>query len=108
MDVPLASGNRLYRASHAMIFQCLSWVSRGRLRERGTKHTQRAFGLLQNARVDEAYISKLLPILPPGDSELYSHPSLDEFKHEFDALVSPRTKELVGRLGITLIRYRDL
>jgi hypothetical protein len=51
---------------------------------------------------------KLLPELPPGDSELYSHPSLDEFKHEFDAFVSPRVKELVKKLGIELIRYQDL
>jgi hypothetical protein len=51
---------------------------------------------------------KLLPRLPAGDSELYSHPSLDNFKHEFDALISPRVKEQVGRLGIRLIRYGDL
>jgi hypothetical protein len=51
---------------------------------------------------------KLLPELPPGDSELYSHPSLGEFKHEFDALVSPRVKARVQELGIELIRYRDL
>ena len=78
------------------------------LRQRGIKHAQITFGLLQNARVDEAYVLKLLPELPPGDSELYSHPSLDEFKHEFDALVSPRVKELVKKLGIELIRYQDL
>jgi hypothetical protein len=58
--------------------------------------------------VDEAYISKLLPCLPAGDSELYSHPSLDNFKHEFEALISPRVKEQVKRLGIELIRYEDL
>jgi hypothetical protein len=51
---------------------------------------------------------KLLLELPPGDSELYSHPSLEEFEHEFDALVSPRVKELVKKLGIELIRYQDL
>jgi len=51
---------------------------------------------------------KLLPELPDGDSELYSHPSLDNFKHEFDALVSPRVRELVKQLGIGLIRYQDL
>ena len=78
------------------------------LRQHGIKHTQITFGLLQNARVDEEYILKLLPALPAGDSELYSHPSLDEFKHEFDALVSPRVKELVKKLGIELIRYQDL
>jgi hypothetical protein len=58
--------------------------------------------------VDEAHLLKLLPRLPAGDSELYSHPSLDNFKHEFDALISPRVKEQIGRLGIQLIRYGDL
>ena len=107
-DVPLASGLRLYRASHAMIYCVLSGCARGRLARRGIRHTRRVFGLLQNARVDEAYISKLLPVLPRGDSELYSHPSLDEFKHEFDGLVSARVKEQVQKLGIMLIRYQDL
>jgi hypothetical protein len=51
---------------------------------------------------------KLLPELPPGDSELYSHPSLGEFKHEFEALISPRVKSLVRELRIGLIRYQDL
>ena len=36
------------------------------------------------------------------------HPSLDQFKHEFDALVSPRVKALVEARGIELIRYQDL
>ena len=108
LDAPLARGNRFYRASHAVIFSCLSWAAQARLRARRIKHTARVFGLLQNARVDEAYVSKLLPLLPPGDSELYSHPSLDEFKNEFDALVSPRVKELVAQQKIQLIRYRDL
>jgi hypothetical protein len=58
--------------------------------------------------MDEAYISRLLPRLPTGDSELYSHPSLDNFKHEFEALISPRVKEQVKKLGIELIRYQDL
>ena len=66
------------------------------------------FGLLQNARVDERYITRLLPELPRGDSELYSHPSLDEFRHEFTALISPRVKGLVADEGIELIRYQDL
>ena len=50
----------------------------------------------------------LLPRLPGGDSELYSHPSLDEFKPEFDALVSPRVKTAIHEQGIELIRYQDL
>jgi len=107
-DLPLASGQRLYRASHAMIYCILSGRARAQLAKRKIRHTHRVFGLLQNARVDETYISKLLPVLPPGDSELYSHPSLDNFKHEFDGLVSARVKEQVKQLGISLIRYQDL
>jgi hypothetical protein len=78
------------------------------LQERGIKHAQITFGLLQNALVDEDYVLKLLPELPDGDSELYSHPSLDEFKNEFQALISPAVKNRVTELGIRLIRYQDL
>ena len=108
MDVPLASGRRLYRSTHAAIYFCLSWRAQSALRRKNIRHTQRVFGLLQNAHMNEDYLLKLLSVLPAGDSELYSHPSLDEFKHEFDALVSPRVKELVKKLGIELIRYQDL
>ena len=108
MDVPLARGNRLYRSTHAAIYFLLSWRAQSVLRRKKIRHTPRVFGLLQNARVNEDYLLRLLPILPPGDSELYSHPSLDEFKHEFDALISPRVKALVEKRSIKLIRYRDL
>ncbi len=104
----MTRGHWFYRVSHAAIYEWLSRRARGPLQQRGIRHAQITFGLLQNARVDEEYILKLLPELPPGDSELYSHPSLDEFKHEFDALTSPRVKERARRLGIELIRYQDL
>ncbi|HSY19173.1 MAG TPA: hopanoid biosynthesis-associated protein HpnK [Candidatus Acidoferrales bacterium] len=104
----MANGRLFYRMSHAAIYEWLSNRARGPLRQRGIRHAQITFGLLQDSHVDEEYILKLLPELPAGDSELYSHPSLDRFKHEFDALISPRVKELVGKLGIQLIRYQDL
>ena len=104
----MSHGHLFYRVSHAAIYECLSSRARAPLRQRGIKHAQITFGLLQNARVDEDYLLMLLPELPDGDSELYSHPSLDNFKPEFDALVSPRVKDLVEQLGIELIRYQDL
>ena len=104
----MARGHFYYRISHAAIYAWLSGRASETLRQREIKHAQITFGLLQNARVDEEYVLKLLPELPPGDSELYSHPSLDKFRHEFDALVSPRVKEQVEQLGIKLIRYQDL
>lgn len=108
LDTRLASGRWLYRLAHAVIFSVLSRLAQSGLRRQQIRHTQRVFGLLENDRVDEAYVLKLLKVLPPGDSELYSHPSLDKFKHELDALVSPRVKALVEKLGIRLIRYLDL
>lgn len=107
LNLRLASGRLSYRLAHALIFHCLSARARPALRRRGFRHTGKVFGLLQNALVEEQYVLKLLPRLT-GDSELYSHPSLDEFRHEFDALVSPRVGEQVQRLGIQLIRYQDL
>ncbi len=104
----MARGRWAYRISHALIYDWLSYRARKPLHRRGIKHAEISFGLLQNARVNEEYILKLLPELPPGVSELYSHPSLGEFKYEFDALVSPRVKELVTKRGIKLIRYQDL
>jgi hopanoid biosynthesis associated protein HpnK len=104
----MAGGHWFYRISHTAIYEMLSSRAREPLRQRGIKHTQITFGLLQDSRVDEEYVLKLLLELPLGDSELYSHPSLDKFKHEFDALVSPRVRELIIKLGIELIRYQDL
>ena len=108
LNLRLASGYWCYRAMHALIFHLLSARARPVLDQRGIRHTHAVFGLLQNARVDETYVSRLLPELPPGDSELYSHPSLDEFRLEFEALVSPRVRAQVDALGLRLIRYQDL
>ena len=108
LNLRLAFGHFTYRALHVAIFHPLSARARPALSQRGIRHTDAVFGLLQNARVDEPYVTRLLPSLPAGDSELYSHPSLDEFKNEFDALISARVRELVKQLGIKLIRYQDL
>ncbi len=108
LNASLARGAWAYRISHAVIFTLLSAWARPRLSRRGFRHTANVFGLLQNGRVDEAYLLRLLPRLPPGDSELYSHPSLTDFHHEFEALVSPQVRAAVAAAGLELIRYRDL
>jgi hopanoid biosynthesis associated protein HpnK len=104
----MSQGHWFYRISHAAIFEALSSRACKPLEQNKIKHAGITFGLLQDSRVDEDYVLKLLPELPPGDSELYSHPSLDKFRHEFDALVSPRVKKRVKKLGIELVRYQDL
>ena len=104
----MSRGHLFYKVSHAAIFEFLSSRARKRLAARQIRHAQTTFGLLQDSRVDEEYVLKLLSELPDGDSELYSHPSLGKFKHEFNALVSPRVREQIEKLGIELIRYQDL
>jgi hopanoid biosynthesis associated protein HpnK len=108
LNLHLASGRLPYRIVHAIIFTSLSARVRTRLKKRGILHVSRVFGLLQNARVDEEFTLRLVDHLPAGDSELYSHPSLNEFKREFDALISPRVRKQIEDLGIELIRYQDL
>ena len=108
LNLRLATGAICYRASHAFIYKSLSNWARPKSRDANIRHTQNVFGLLQNAQVDEDFLMSLLPQLPYGDSELYSHPSLDNFKYEFDALISSRVKESVKKLGIQLVRYQDL
>jgi hopanoid biosynthesis associated protein HpnK len=104
----LVKGRWAYRVVHAATFRILSRRAAGRLQARGIRHTGNVFGLLQDGHVDEEYLLKLLPVLPPGDIELYSHPSLDEFAHELAALVSPRVRDLIDKLGFARIRYADL
>ncbi len=104
----MSSGHLFYKVFHAAIYEWLSSRAREPLHQKNIKHAQITFGLLQDSRVNEDYVLKLLPELPSGDSELYSHPSLDKFKHEFAALISPRVREQIQKSGITLIRYHDL
>jgi hopanoid biosynthesis associated protein HpnK len=92
----------------ALIYSVLAAPGRRAFRRQAIRHPHYVFGLMQNSRVDEAYLERLLPVLPAGDSEVYSHPSLDGFQHELDALVSPRIRALVQKLGIQLIRYQEL
>jgi hopanoid biosynthesis associated protein HpnK len=108
LNARLAGGAWLSRASHAVIYRLLSARARDTLEKRSIRFTPHVFGLLQNARVDEKYVTRLLPQLPAGDSELYSHPSLAEFRHEFEALISPAVRRMIRDQNIELIRYQDL
>jgi len=107
LNLRLSSGRLVYRASHAVIFGLLSKRAKPVLDRLGVRYTRQVFGLLQNALVNASFIRALLPLLPPGDSELYSHPSVDDFENELNALIDPHVREQIDRLGIQLIRYQD-
>jgi hopanoid biosynthesis associated protein HpnK len=108
LNTRLAKGRWFYRATHAVIFRLLSRRALPRLTRSGIRHANNVFGLLQNDHVDEDYLLKLLPALPPSPVEIYSHPNMDSHRHELDALTSPRVNALIKKLGIQLCRYQDL
>jgi hopanoid biosynthesis associated protein HpnK len=108
ISLRVSRGRWFYRLSHALIFSLLSRRAAPLLAQSRIKHADRVFGLLQNALVDEDYVLRLLGVLPDGVSELFSHPSTDVFKNEFEALMSPRVRDCVARQKIELIRYQDL
>ncbi len=107
LNLRLSSGSYGYRFSHSLVFWVMARRAGRQMRAKGIRHTKRVFGLLQNGRVDVRYLERLIPRLPQGDSEIYTHPSLDE-KVEFEALISPRVRALVEEAGIELVRYQDL
>ena len=108
INVRHIAGRRVRNLTHALIYCALARNARRGFHDGKIKHPEFVFGLMQNDVVDEQYVTRLLPVLPAGDSELYSHPSMNGYRHEFEALVSPKVSELVSRQGIELIRYQDL
>jgi hopanoid biosynthesis associated protein HpnK len=108
IDRKLGRSRWWYRQTHGAIFQRLSKRARPLLMQEGIAHTGQVFGLLQDTRVTEDYLLKLLPELPEVDSEVYSHPSLDKTPNEYEALVSPSVRAMIEERGIERIRYQDL
>ncbi len=108
LSLGLSRGRWGYRLGHAAVFWLLNRWAGGWFRRMGWVSTDAVYGLLQDSRVDEGYVLGLLGRLGEGDYELYSHPSMGRFRHELEALVSPRVKERVRELGVRLIHYADL
>ena len=106
-NLRLASGEYLYRVSHAAVFGALSRRSRPLLARRGLRHAGATYGLLQNSRVTEDYLLRLLPELQPGTWELYCHADEGTHRHELEALLSPRVREVLEARGIRCCRYSD-
>ena len=99
LNARLASGRWFYRFSHAFIYRLPVRASARPRCNAGASAIPGGFSACCKTR---AWMKLTSPdccaLLPAGDSELYSHPSLDEFKNEFDALVSARVKAAVDRL----------
>jgi hopanoid biosynthesis associated protein HpnK len=98
------------------------WVERlrQRLRLAGILAPDHVFGIVWSGHMVEERVTRLLPHLPRGVSELYFHPAvrrsqplaatMPNYRHdeELAALVSPAVARQIALLGISRIGYRDL
>jgi hopanoid biosynthesis associated protein HpnK len=89
---------------------------RRRLRRSRLAFSEQVFGIAWSGAMTEERILELLPHLPHGVSEIYSHPATEsgavtpDYRpvEEFHALVSPRVRRRIDELGIRLVTYPDI
>jgi hopanoid biosynthesis associated protein HpnK len=94
------------------------WVDalRRRLRRAGLRASDHVFGLAWSGGMVEARISRLIPHLPDGVSEIYFHPAAEcvpalrgyRRAEELATLLSPLLRDRIAELGIRLVSYGDL
>jgi hopanoid biosynthesis associated protein HpnK len=111
--------HRLFgQAVDAFIFSKLADRCRPRLDRLGITYTGEVRGLLNSGRMTEGYLLQALDRVGEGLTEIYFHPGchpdqelsrwMPDYQHEAElaALTSPRVKEKLQALGMTLRNYR--
>jgi chitin disaccharide deacetylase len=84
------------------------WLAlmRTRLRARGITCNDHVFGLSATGRLDSQQVIEVLNRLPPGVSEIYLHPSVDN--NELAALLDPEVRAAVDASLAVCGGYQDL
>src|SRR4029077_20317819 len=91
---------------------------RRRVRRSGLQAPDRVFGLAWSGAMTERRVAALLPHLPGGLTEIYTHPATSNafagavpgyrYVDELSALVSPAVKAAIANNGIRLTSYSDI
>lgn len=91
---------------------------RARLRRVGFRLPDQVFGLAWSGAVTADRLAALIPLLPPGITEIYSHPATSDtypghypgyrYADELAALIDPRVVGAVAGSGARLARFADL
>ncbi len=91
---------------------------RTRLRRRGLHVPDQVFGLAWSGAVTAGRLEQLARHLPPGVTEIYSHPAANDrypghcpgyrYIDEFAALTEPRVRTAIDESGAKLVRFADL
>jgi len=111
--------NRLIgKTLERLVFGTLSDHAEPLLHRQGIMHAVEVKGVLNSGRITETYLLAILDDLAPGTSEIYLHPGClpdDEIsrrmptylhEQELATLLSPRVKERLKELQISLCNYQ--
>ena len=116
----LAPVGPLPKVAQGVIFALLCRRARRLARDAGLVYNDHLFGLLNDGRMTEDFLLRLIPRLRPGVTEIYSHPALNhdpELKRwapryrrreELAALLSPRLQEALTASGVQVSDFRAL
>jgi hopanoid biosynthesis associated protein HpnK len=114
----LRSVEPLRRGPASMIAAPWAARMRRRIKMSGLITADRVFGLAWSGAMTEGRLAGLLAGLPPGRTEIYTHPATSgdhegaargyRYMDEFAALMSPRCREALQRSGALVGGYRDL
>lgn len=124
-EPPLASWRAARKRLGARIANAVMlapWMKllRWRLRRAGIEANDYLFGLNDTGAMEEHLVLRLLEQLPEGVTELYFHPAtrrcpeidrtMPDYRHEeeLNALMSPKVREAMERLGLRSGGFTDL
>jgi len=116
----LAPDSPLPKIAQGLIFAWLCRRAERIARAAGLVFNDHLFGLTNDGRMTEAYLTGLAPRLQPGVTEIYCHPGLYadpelrrwapryQRQEELAALLSPRLKATLVAAGVRLTDFREL
>ena len=116
----LAPDGPVPKIAQGLIFTWLGRRAARQARAAGLVFNDHLFGLTNDGRMTEAYLTALVPRLQPGVTEIYCHPGLfadPELtrwaprylrQEELAALLSPHLKAALAAAGVKLTDFREL
>jgi chitin disaccharide deacetylase len=116
MTLALARDNAARKLVEAVIFRALSRRARRKMTQRGIKSTDWLFGLHQSGNLTEHYMLDLIARLPPGLTEIYTHPAANvggtppsaSAQREVEILTSPLLPVALTSVGARLTNFAEL
>jgi chitin disaccharide deacetylase len=93
------------RLANKLMLGALSARLAARLDRAGVAHNDWQLGLSDTGALDAARLRKFLAALPDGVTELYLHPSLEDGRAEYQALIDPEVVALLKDRGIAPVAF---